>query len=179
LAAPEKTVAQVFQEGIIACREERWREGYGMLNRVAQAVDEGQKLPSVFYSYLGLCMALCDGRKDEGLKLCRYAVRQEPRQPENQLNLAVAYRILLRRRECLKALQRGLRLSPNHPRLRALEAELGIRRKPVLPFFKRTNLLNKYLGILRARYQERRSQRRQSRLEEEALAMLDKTTWKP
>lgn len=173
MSGGKSQVAKAFHAGIVACREKRWREGYGQLAEVARVAGSGKQLPSVFYSYLGLSMAHCEGRKREGLQLCRYAVRLEPRRPENQLNLAIAYRMVRRRRAAVRALQAGLALSPNHARLRELEAELGVRRPPVLPFLGRDNALNRTLGLARARYAEWRQQKREERLEEEALGLLD------
>ncbi|MCB1057312.1 MAG: hypothetical protein KDD11_17570 [Acidobacteria bacterium] len=173
MATVTAQVAEAFKEGIIACRAERWRDGYALLSQVSRETAPETTLPSVFYSYLGLSMAHCEGRREEALNLCRYALRLDLEEAENHLNLARIYLMLRRRKSSLRALRNGLRLSPYHRRLRELERQLGIRRPPVLPFLSRANPLNHLLGLARARFQEWLTARREQRLEEQALELLE------
>lgn len=173
MATVTPQVAEAFKDGIIACREERWRDGYALLSQVSREVEDEVTLPSVFYSYLGLSLAHCEGRKEEALGLCRYAIRLELDEAENHLNLARIYFMLRRRKSSIRALRNGLRLSPHHQRLRQLEQQLGIRRPPVLSFLSRSHFINRTLGLARARFQEWLTKRREHRLEEKALELAE------
>jgi tetratricopeptide (TPR) repeat protein len=149
-------VAEAFRRGVTLCRKERWHEGYNLLIRVSQSIESRGNLPGVFYSYLGVAMARCDGRRRDGMELCRYAVRVQPEQPENYLNLASAYLLLGRRSEAMRAIASGLQVHPGHPRLSSLHSTLGVRQPPLFPFLARTNPLNSLPGRGRAWWRRRR-----------------------
>lgn len=163
--------AQALKAGVLACRAGRWREGYDLLTRLAQAVEGRKKLPSIFYSYLGVAMARCEGRKRDGLELCRHAVQLQPRQVENHLNLASLYVMSGRRGLAIQSLRRGLRINPRHARLLEFEQELGVRRTPVFPFLSRSSVLNKWTGKVRHRVETWRQERQDERDELEELGL--------
>ena len=101
-------------------------------------------------------MARCDGRRRDGMELCRYAVRVQPDQAENYLNLAHAYLLLGRRGEALRAIDSGLKVAPGHRRLMQLHESVGVRQPPIFPFLDRKNPLNSLPGRGRAWWQRRR-----------------------
>src|ERR1044072_9672573 len=49
-----------FKKGIAAFRDDRWREGYELLTKVAQSAEKNSNMPGGFYSYLGLGIAHCE-----------------------------------------------------------------------------------------------------------------------
>jgi tetratricopeptide (TPR) repeat protein len=149
-------VGETFKQGIEACRNEKWREGYNLLTRVAQEAERGGNLPGVFYSTLGLAMARCEGRKGDGLELCRFGVQKQPKEAENYYNLATMYLMVGRRAAAVRALEKGLRLRPGHLRLRELQHSLGVRRRPVFSFPSRSNPVNVMAGMARSWWAERR-----------------------
>jgi hypothetical protein len=159
------TPAEVFRQGVLACRAQKWREGLDLLTTLAQKSERQGNLPGLFYSFLGVAMARCEGRRQEGMQLCRYAVSVQPEEPDNHLNLALLYVMVGRRQAAIRALEDGLELQPNHPRLMELLRHLGIRRRPPLPFLPRTNPANVLLGQVRHRLlsliEERRARRRE------------------
>lgn len=149
-------VLKAWEQGITLCRKDKWREGYALLARVAQQVERRGNLPGFFYSYLGVAMARCEGRRRDGLELCRYAMQLQPNHYENYLNLASIYLMLGRRAEALRAAEQGLALRPNHSRLLELRQTLGMRQALALPFLSRTNPLNSLTGRIRAWVSKRR-----------------------
>lgn len=159
--------ADEFRQAVLACRAERWREGLDLLTRVAQNAERRGNLPGMFYSYLGLAMARCEGRRREGMELCRHAVREQPGEPDNHLNLAYVYLTLGRRESAILAMEAGLAVNPEHERLLALHAKLGVRDDPPLRFLPRGHAANVALGRLRhgwrARLAERRARREEAR----------------
>ena len=178
LAMSSKTQpAEALRQGILACRDEHWRKGLDLLTRVAQEIEHKGNLPSLFYSYLGVAIARCEGRHKEGLELCRWAVQRGPGEAENYLNLARVSLINGRRRAAWEAIEKGLKLAPDYPRLRGLAAEVGIRRHAVVRFLARDNPINVLAGQLRhalatrkVQLSERRAERRRERLEDRAFA---------
>ena len=85
----------------------------------------------------------------EGLKLCEHAVRIQFYEPDNHLNSARVHLLARNRRAAVEAIGRGLKLDPHHAALRGLRQEIGIRKRPVLPFLSRNNPLNRLLGRMR------------------------------
>ncbi len=142
-------VLNVTREGIELCRQGSWRQGLDLLRRVAEADDRNADLPGLFYSFLGFGIARFDRRVREGIALCEHAVKREFYQPENYVNLARTYLLTGDRRRATDAVRDGLRIDPEHRELTDLICELGVRRRPVLPFLGRGNPLNHVLGRLR------------------------------
>lgn len=139
-----------LEQGLAHCRRGEWERGLRHLSALAQDDHTGQ-MPGRFYSYLGYAMALCHGRLHEGTRLCEHAVKVEFYQPENYLNLARVRMLAGHRRAAVRAVSRGLAVDGSHKGLRRLRRELGVRRRPVLPFLDRSNPLNVLFGQLRHR----------------------------
>jgi hypothetical protein len=137
------------ERGIDLCRRGEWDLGVGLLMQVA-AETGGRSLPSLAYSYLGYGIARGERRRiDEGLKLCRHAVKIEFFQPENYLNLARTCILAGERGPAVRALKDGLKIDPRSEEMLTLQRELGVRRGPVLSFLSRDNPVNRTLGWLR------------------------------
>ena len=148
--ADPAAVAETFQKGLVAFREERWREGYDLLSPLAEHEATRASMPAVFFSYLGLGMAHCERRKREGLELCRWALDADPNNHENYLNAALVYLMLGRRDAACKAVVWGLEMRPGHPRLLELQRQIGVRQRLTFPSLSRRNPLNSLSGRLKA-----------------------------
>ena len=139
-------VGAAIDEGLRLCRAEEWQVGLGILWKIARKQERNQDLPPIYYSYAGYGAARFDGNIKEGISLCRHAIRLDRREPDNYLNLARVEMLRRNRRNAIKALRKGLKLKPGHPRLVAFETEIGSRRPPVIPFLSRDSRLNIWLG---------------------------------
>lgn len=168
----ETSPADLLRDGLLSCRAGDWRTGLDRLTRLAQLAEGQEPLPSLFYSYLGVAMARCEGRKQEGLELCRYAVKLAPAEPENRLNLARLYLLLRNRRQAVKQLHVGLRLDPSDRRLRSFQERIGRRRPVPIRFLSRDNFLNIWIGWLTYQLERKRSERSQRKREEAEIARL-------
>jgi predicted Zn-dependent protease len=147
MQARGRSTRQTLKDGIKACRRGDWRAGLELLKQLA-AEQEGteEALPSLYYSYLGVAIARCEGRRNDGIELCRYAVKLGPREPDNRANLAQVYLIARNRRLAVRQLEAGLELAPRNRRLRQLGRQMGTRRRPAIPFLSRDNPLNYWIG---------------------------------
>lgn len=147
----EKTdqLPEAFRKGIDLCREGEWKDGLFVLGRIAASGRSGE-LPGLYHSYLGYGIARLEGRHEEGIKLCRHAIKLQFYEPDNYLNLARTAMLAGDRKEAVKAIQGGLKVDPGNHELAALARELGVRQLPILSFLSRSNPLNLLLGKLRA-----------------------------
>jgi hypothetical protein len=82
----------------------------------------------------------------EALLLCQAALKADKRSPEVHYCLAQIYLLSHSRKQAWEAIHQGLSFGPTHPGLLALEAEMGVRKKPILPFLKRGHPVNVRLG---------------------------------
>ena len=102
-----------------------------------------------YMSYYGLSLGHAQGRWDLAERLCHTAVCRNRRHAQLYLNLAEVYLASGRRRAAADTLARALHRLPHDIRLHEEFGRLMLRRRPVLHFLPRANLLNRQLGFLR------------------------------
>lgn len=149
-AQPVDHLSEAFRRGIEHCRQGEWNDGLYFLGRIAEA-GRAASLPGIYYSYLGYGIARCQQRVEEGLKLCRHAVKIQFYEPDNYLNLARTALLGNHRAEAVRAVHGGLKVDSRNLELLALYRDLGIRQLPVLSFLRRSHPLNLLLGRIRSR----------------------------
>ncbi len=137
--------------GIELCRQGDWQDGFYWLSLAADATVETSAVPSLFFAYLGYGLARFQDEREEGIRLCRRAVELDMYQSENYFYLASTLLLAGDRRAAVDTIERGLQIDATHEGLAALKAEIGQRRRPVLPFLARRHFLNRWLGRLRHR----------------------------
>ncbi|HEY6009775.1 MAG TPA: hypothetical protein VIU40_15725, partial [Geobacteraceae bacterium] len=98
-------------------------------------------------SSLAFCLAKEKGAYREAISLCNEAIKKEPKQTRHFLLLGRIYVLADRKKEALRAFHLGLRHGGS-PEIEAELRRLGTRKPPVIPFLKRENPINKYLGKL-------------------------------
>ena len=162
----EPDLANILRRGVELCRAGDWDRGLAYLGRIAEA-DRASELPGIFYSYLGYGIASRQKRVQEGLKLCRHAVKVQFYEPENYVNLTRTLLLAGERPAAVRAVLDGLKVDRNNEELLALYRELGIRRLPVLPFLSRSNPLNQLLGKVRSAWQSSREPKADPKTESE------------
>jgi hypothetical protein len=140
-------VETVLVRAVELCRRDEWTKALPLLKQVWESGRTG--LPPLFYSYLGHAVARVERRVQDGLQLCQQAVKVEFYQPDNYLNLARTQVLAHDKAGAVKSLQKGLKLDPKHRGLLALQNEIGVRKRPIIPFLSRGNLINRLLGNLR------------------------------
>jgi hypothetical protein len=145
-AGPEAVAA--LEEGI-----RRFRRGdvEGAHQAFAGAHRRASGDPRVV-SWYGVTLVLVEKNSNLGMLFADQAVRVVGPLPELALNQARVAVALGQREHAVRALERGLEAAPGHPGLTAARVALGRRRRPVLPFLPRSNVLNRWLGRLRHRW---------------------------
>lgn len=103
---------------------------------------------SRFRSFYGLALAMAYGQVSRGERLCKEALEADKLDPDLVHNLGLVYLRCRRRDLAFNAFRDIKRFFPNHPPTLATVEQLGVRRKPPIPFLSRSHLLNKYAGIV-------------------------------
>lgn len=100
-----------------------------------------------YMSYYGMCAALRWGEIGAGIELCTKAVKKEFYKTEHYINLARVYLKADNKKGAIAVLKRGLRFDPENDIIHEELVRLGARKKSILPFLKRSNPINRFLGI--------------------------------
>lgn len=150
--APAMTRDQLLaacERGLDLCRFGNFKEGLAELAALGD-LTRVKDVPSAYFSYLGYALAKQRNQLQQGIKLCRHAIKLEFFQSENYVNLARTCLLSEKfRREAWEAVRDGLRIDPEHPELLELQRQLGSRKPPVIRFLGRNNPLNRLLGSMR------------------------------
>ena len=149
MKAVRREISYTLSRALALCREGNWNEGLVYLGQLAESGEPGSAMPGLFYSYLGYGIARCQGRVQEGLKLCEHSIKVEFYESDNYLNLARTCLLAKDRPAAVRAVRGGLKVDPQNVELLALYRELGIRQEPALAFLSRGNPLNMLLGRVR------------------------------
>ena len=133
-----------------------------LVSRGIEECDSGNTLGALIYlekasrkgktpllnSYLAYCLAMEHENYREAIELGIGAVNEQSRNLVLYLNLAKVYILAGQRNNALKVLRQATKRGRDGRILRLIK-NLGIRKKPVLPFLQRENLINIFLGKLR------------------------------
>jgi tetratricopeptide (TPR) repeat protein len=125
-------------------------------------IEEGlEKFPSdpLLLSFNGFLLAYVEKKFANGIRVCEDAVRKLNGSSRDRgvmyLNLGKAYVAANRKVEAVEAFRKGLEADSGNRDIQWELKKLGTRRKPVVPFLKRGNRLNKYLGLFLDRIERR------------------------
>ncbi|HUK13258.1 MAG TPA: hypothetical protein VLW17_08140 [Thermoanaerobaculaceae bacterium] len=137
--------------GVAAARAKDFERGLIFLAEAYRQATAGKsaKLPSLAFSYYGLCLAMHKGKFKEAAEFCQIAIDKEFYNAEHYLNLARIWLAGRSRRKAVEALNRGISLEPRNADLLQLREEIGFRRKPVIGFLDREHPVNVTLGRVR------------------------------
>jgi len=133
----------------------------GLLKKGLEAIAQGDTLSALSYfekainiekspavcSCYAFCIAKERGQVSNAISLCEEAIQKEPGNSLHYLNLGRIYLIDNNRIEAIKTFREGLNYEANPLIVDELN-RLGPRKPPILPFLKRSNPINRYLGIV-------------------------------
>ncbi len=101
----------------------------------------------IISSYYAFCIAKARGQINRAISLCEEAIKKEPENSLHYLNLGRIYLITNNREDAIKTFREGLNYEANQQIVDELN-RLVIRKPSIIPFLKRSNPINKYLGII-------------------------------
>lgn len=101
-------------------------------------------------SYLAFCIAKERGQYKKAISLCEEAIKEEPAKPVLYLNLGRIYLLLHQKDEAMRVFREGLHFEEDKHLVDEL-IKLGMRKPLIFPFLKRSNPINRYLGLLLTR----------------------------
>lgn len=134
-------------------RKKKEKEAFEVL---ASALSQYPDDPFIM-SYHGCLDAIVNKNCKGGVASCQTAISNLSKRipfgaefffPVFYLNLARAYLACGKKKEAIDALNKGLKADKENPDIIWQLKRLGLRRKPPLPFLKRSNPINKYIGML-------------------------------
>jgi hypothetical protein len=143
---PEATAS--FHEGLARYREGDAAAAHALFERSHRRAPFDAR----FMSWYGLTLVLVERNSNLGVLYCDQALRVSGPEPELLLNQARAHLALGQRERAVRSIIRGLAAAPLDPALKAAQASMGWRRKPVLPFLSRDNVLNRWFGRIRHKW---------------------------
>jgi tetratricopeptide (TPR) repeat protein len=140
-----------FKKGLLALVDENYEDAAALF-RQAIDVQRERKVhrPEWRYlSYYGLSLAKSHRPTPEAVRACETAVRAETYNPELYLNLGRVYVMAGKVTRGLEVFERGLKVAPKHVALRKEMTRLDRRSRPPIPLLKRSNPLNRWMGMAR------------------------------
>jgi hypothetical protein len=137
------------EDGVRLCKEGDWNKGLPVLAAAIENRGVAEQVPGIAYSFLGYGVARFQGKLREGLQLCEHSIKLQYYEADNHFNLARVHMLSANRKLTVQALERALKLDPDHPGLLALKLEIGMRKRPVLKWLDRDHPINRWLGRLR------------------------------
>jgi tetratricopeptide (TPR) repeat protein len=143
-----------FQKGLRALEDGRRKEAMALFEaaiELERRLGQMARPQARYLSYYGLSICLVKDELREALGFCREALTLEGFNPDLRCNLGRVLMRAGRRKEAYDAFAKGLRFEPGHPEIIRSLRQMGLRRRPALPFLPRTNPLNVIIGRLRTR----------------------------
>jgi len=106
---------------------------------------------AAYLSHYGLCVAIAQKDYEAALKLCERAVKMDPKNPVNRVNLGKVYRLKGDNTTAYQVFLQAWKADKTHPAAASELTRMGIRRPPILAFLPREHWLNVQLGMLRSK----------------------------
>lgn len=103
-------------------------------------------------AYYALCLANIEGNYDKAISLCLMAAEKEFYNPEIYLSLGRIFLLNGQKAVAVKSFRKGLTFDSSHNILLQEVKKLGMRRKPVITFLPRQNMVNRLFGLLSYRF---------------------------
>ncbi len=107
----------------------------------------GEERNPLYCSQLAICLAKEKKEYKRAVSLCNEALKKDPKNPLHFLNLGRVHLMANQKKDALRIFCMGLRYGDNKEIVAELN-KFGRRRRPVIPFLERNNIVNKFLGKL-------------------------------
>lgn len=137
------TSEENFKQGLQFLKDDNLEKATRSFEKAYKEDKENAK----YMSYYGMCAAMRWGEIGFGIELCTRAVKKEFFKTEYYINLAGVYLKADNKKGAITVLKKGLRFDPENDIIHEELVRLGARKKTILPFLKRSNPINRFLGI--------------------------------
>lgn len=139
---PEEEREKLFKRGVELLNAGETLSALSLFEKVAK-ISENLSISS----YIAFCIAKERGQLKYAVSVCEENIKKEPENSVHYLNLGRVYLLMKQKEKAVSSFREGLHYESNAEIVYELD-RLGTRRKPVIPFLRRSNPLNRYLGIL-------------------------------
>lgn len=137
------------------------REVEGLIREGVEALAQGNTLfalssfekargiedTPIISSCYAFCIAQARGQIHKAISLCEEAIKKEPSNSQHYFNLGRIYLVDHNKEHAIRIFREGLNCESNQQIIDELN-KLGPRKRPIVPFLKRSNPVNKHLGIM-------------------------------
>ncbi|NJD90386.1 MAG: hypothetical protein FIA91_02540 [Geobacter sp.] len=124
-------------------------KNYAAALAVLQQIPVAARSPLALSAY-ALCLATVENSYKIAVNTCHDAIRKDPKNPEHYFRQGRILLLAGRKKDAIWVMRMGLRQG-RHKGIIDTLAAFGIRRSPPLNFLPRSNLINKYLGLMMSR----------------------------
>ncbi|MGB9735480.1 MAG: tetratricopeptide repeat protein [bacterium] len=143
----------LFDKAIGLFRKGKIREAFNIIKELVENTDSSiYEVEPRYLFYYGYLTGIVDHNYKRAIDLCNEALKKEAFHTDFYLYLAKLYILVNNKNMALKLLHGGLKIDNTNQEIISLIKELGIRRKPVFPFLRRDNPVNKVAGKLRSSF---------------------------
>lgn len=140
---------QAFRNAKNSLMGQDYKAAERSLKKTLDSLNEHEEGLNSIMSYYGLSQVM-NGNL-EGLLICRDAASNEKSDGDVFLNLACAEWQSDNRKRAIEAIQHGLKIAPDHTRLRNACGKLDCRKRCCFGFLSRSHKLNRLFGRWRRR----------------------------
>lgn len=109
----------------------------------------------LYLSYFGYCLAQVQGDFDRAIRHCKQALDVLPLDPVLNVNLGRVYKLKGDNFHAHRVFLNAYQVNTRHPAPATELTRMGIRRPSVVSFLPRSHWCNKYLGMLRAKFERK------------------------
>ncbi|HAM53507.1 MAG TPA: hypothetical protein DCP92_23480 [Nitrospiraceae bacterium] len=141
----ENDAERLFRKGLDALAEGSTLAALAAFEKAVQLEDN-----PLYSTYFAFCVAKERGQFQLAETLCEKAIAREPKNSVHYFNLGKIYLLARKKGDAIRIFRDGLRCEENKEISEELN-KLGTRKTPIIPFLKRNNPVNKYLGIILGR----------------------------
>jgi tetratricopeptide (TPR) repeat protein len=139
---PDSEAEILFTSGLKALARGDTLTALGLFEKAVQKEDK-----PTYCCYLALCIARERGQFQHAVTLCEKAKAREPQNPLHYLNLGKVYLYAGKKDDAIRAFREGLSRGKDQAIIDELN-KLGTRKPPLIPFLRRSNPVNRFLGII-------------------------------
>ena len=141
---------ELFNKALKLIETGKTREALEILRKLVENMPSSiYEIEARYLSYYGYLTGIVSHNYKRGIELCNEAIKREFFHPDFYLNLGRLYLDVNNRNMAVKTFYKGLKVDKKDKGLLKEINKLGIRKRPVFPFWDRQHTINKFAGKMR------------------------------